>query len=54
MTTRAWRILGLVSLAAPLLVGQQGRVGGPVAGYVFDRSARTLRPILGIPGAWLM
>jgi DNA-binding beta-propeller fold protein YncE len=25
-----------------------------VAGYVFDRSARALRPILGIPGAWLV
>ncbi len=54
MTTRAWRILGLVSLAAPVLVGQQGGVGGPVAGYVFDNSARALRPILGIPSAWLM
>jgi DNA-binding beta-propeller fold protein YncE len=54
MTTRAWRILGLVSLAAPVLVGQQGGVGGPVAGYVFDNSAQALRPILGIPGAWLV
>ena len=54
MTTRAWRILVLVSLAAPLLVGQPGGVAGPVAGYVFDRSARALRPILGIPGAWLV
>ena len=51
MTTRAWRILGLVSLAAPVLVGQQGGVAGPVAGYVFDRSARALGPILGIPCA---
>jgi hypothetical protein len=54
MTTRAWRILVLVSLAAPLLVGQLGGLGGPVAGYVFDRPARALRPILGIPGAWLV
>ena len=54
MTTRAWRILGLMCLAASLLAGQQGGVGGPVAGYVFDRSARALRPILGIPGAWLV
>jgi hypothetical protein len=54
MTTRAWRILGLVSLAASVLVGQQGGVRGPVAGYVFDRSARALRSILGIPGAWLV
>ena len=54
MTTRAWRILGLVSLAASVLVGQQGGVRGAVAGYVFDRSARALRSILGIPGAWLV
>jgi hypothetical protein len=54
MTTRAWRILGLVCLAAPVLLAQQGGVGGPVAGYVFDNSARALRPILGIPGAWLV
>src|ERR1035437_4010643 len=54
MTTRAWRILGLVSLAASVLVGQQGGVRGAVAGYVFGRSARALRSILGIPGAWLV
>ncbi len=30
MTTRAWRILGLVSLAVPVLVGQQGGVAGPL------------------------
>jgi hypothetical protein len=31
--------------------GQQGRVAGPLAGIVFDPATRTLRPVLGIPGA---
>lgn len=31
--------------------GQQGQVTGPVTGYVFDSSARLVRPVLGIPGA---
>ena len=30
---------------------QQGQVAGPVAGYVFDGTAHTVRPVLGIPGA---
>jgi len=28
-----------------------GQIAGPVSGFVFDRSARGLRPVLGIPGA---
>jgi len=30
---------------------QQGQVAGPIAGYVYDGSARAVRPVLGIPGA---
>ena len=37
-----------------LLCGQQSTISGPVSGYVFDSSARVLRPILGIPGASLL
>jgi hypothetical protein len=37
---------GTVSLCA-----QQGSIGGPVAGYVFDTQAHVLRVIRGIPGA---
>lgn len=44
----AWMIFGVCGWA------QQGRVAGPLAGYVFDSSARLLRPVLGIPGASLM
>jgi DNA-binding beta-propeller fold protein YncE len=41
----------LLGLTAPLLVAQQGRIAGPVSGYVFDRTAHALRPVLGIAGA---
>jgi hypothetical protein len=44
-------IAGLLGLAAPAAFAQQGRVAGPVAGYVFDGGARVVRPVLGIPGA---
>jgi hypothetical protein len=32
-------------------LAQQGRIAGPVSGYVFDRFAHALRPVTGIPGA---
>jgi hypothetical protein len=32
----------------------QGTVSGPVTGYVFDRSAGSLRPVLGLPGGSLL
>lgn len=51
MSTRIFRILALISLPACLLPGQDSQIAGPVSGYVFDRAARGLRPILGIPGA---
>src|SRR4051794_32708730 len=52
MTIRSGWILyaaGAVSLCA-----QQGNIGGPVAGYVFDRQSQALRVIHGIPGASLI
>ncbi len=54
MTTRIGRIFILLAPAAGLLPAQQGRIAGPVPGYVFDSAARALRPILGIPGASLV
>lgn len=51
MVTRLSWILGIVALAAPVLLAQEGRVGGPLSGFVFDRSTHALRPIQGIPGA---
>lgn len=41
-------------LAAQLSMAQQSTLGGPIAGYVFDSSARVLRPVRGIPGASLL
>jgi hypothetical protein len=53
MKLRMLRALVLTSLAAVGILAQQGRVEGPVSGYVFDSSAQGLRPILGVPGASL-
>ena len=47
------QLLVVLAVAASPVCGQSG-VAGPVSGYVFDRSARVLRPILGIPGASLL
>lgn len=54
MTTRVWRLFALISLPATWLAGQNTQLAGPISGYVFDRSARGLRPILGIPGSSLL
>ena len=51
MTIRNRSLVNLLCLAAPLAFAQQGRVEGPVAGYVFDGGSQALRPVLGIPGA---
>jgi hypothetical protein len=51
MTIRNRSLVSLLCLAAPLALAQQGRVEGPVTGYVFDGQAQALRPVLGIPGA---
>lgn len=50
---RALAVLGLSILGATAYA-QQGQVSGPVVGYVFDGSARVVRPVLGIPGASLV
>lgn len=42
------------ALASSLLIAQQGKIAGPVSGYVFDRGAHALRPVLGIAGASLL
>ena len=54
MTPRIFPIIALASLAAVLEAQPQGTINGPVAGYVFDKSARALRPVLGLPGASLL
>jgi hypothetical protein len=54
MTSRFFPIFGLVSLAAALEAQPQGTINGPVAGYVFDKAAHALRPVLGLPGASLL
>jgi hypothetical protein len=51
---RVSRILVLTAAGAAFLAAQQGRLAGPLAGYVFDRQSQALRPILGIPGASTM
>jgi hypothetical protein len=47
------RILALILCAFPVLGSAQDRtaVSGPVSGFVFDQTARTLRPVVGVPGA---
>lgn len=48
------RWVAIFACFAPLMFGQQGKVQGPVAGYVFDSGAHAVRPILGIPGASIL
>jgi hypothetical protein len=45
------RILTIAGAAVAALLAQQGRIAGPVTGYVFDASSRAIRPVLGVPGA---
>jgi len=49
-----WPICGVVLAASSSLPAQQGRLSGPVAGFVFDNSGRVMRPIQGVPGASLL
>jgi len=49
-----WPICGMVLAASGSLPAQQGRLSGPVAGFVFDNSGRVMRPIQGVPGASLL
>lgn len=43
--------IGILAAFAAVGQAQQGQVAGPVLGYVFDGTARAVRPVLGIPGA---
>ncbi len=45
------RYLLLLAISVGLAGAQTGTFTGPVAGYVFDGGAHSLRPLLGIPGA---
>jgi hypothetical protein len=54
MTSRTLLIAALVSLVAVLEAQPQGTIIGPVGGYVFDKAAHALRPVLGLPGASLL
>ncbi|HWB86233.1 MAG TPA: hypothetical protein VG675_18965 [Bryobacteraceae bacterium] len=47
-------LFALVFAAAPVAFCQQGVLGGPVSGYVYDAQAHVLRPVQGIPGASLL
>jgi len=51
MMRTIWSLL--LVMAMSLAAGQQdpARISGPVLGYVLDREAAALRPVLGIPGA---
>lgn len=48
------RLVAMFAAAAALAYAQQGKVAGPIAGYVFDGAARAVRPVLGIPGASIL
>src|ERR1041384_649492 len=54
MITRIAKILGAGCMAAGFLCAQQGTIGGPVSGIVYDRTSHGLRAVLGIPGAAVM
>lgn len=43
--------LALLSLPIGLAVAQPSTFHGPVAGFVYSRASRTVRPLLGLPGA---
>ena len=54
MTVRNFCGFTLILLSAGGLAGESAQLAGPVSGYVFDASARGLRPILGVPGSSLL
>jgi hypothetical protein len=43
--------LCILVIAALNLGAQQTSLSGPISGYVFEASSRSIRPIMGIPGA---
>jgi hypothetical protein len=48
------RTLTLFAAGALTLAAQQGTVGGPISGYVYDGRSHAMRAIRGIPGASLV
>src|ERR1043166_3804615 len=50
MSIRVWPALTLICMA-PRVYAQQVSVAGPLSGFVFDGSARALRPVRGVAGA---
>ena len=44
----------MVLAVSATLAAQQGKLSGPVAGFVFDNTGLALRPIQGVPGASLL
>jgi hypothetical protein len=48
---RTGKLLHAIAISAGLAAAQTGTFSGPVAGYVFDSSSHSLRPVLGIPGS---
>ena len=51
MKIRSWSVCGIILATSGLLLAQQSRLSGPVAGFVFDGPGRVVRPIQGVPGA---
>jgi hypothetical protein len=54
MKISSWFVCGLALAATTILSAQQGTLTGPIAGFVYDNSAQSLRPINGVPGASLL
>jgi hypothetical protein len=52
--TRILYLVPALAITAISVEAQQATIAGPVTGYVFDSSAQSLRPILGLPGASLL
>lgn len=51
MSMRGACVVGLAGLTAMIAAAQDGQLGGPVTGLVFDPASRLLRPMLGVPGS---
>jgi hypothetical protein len=52
MRTRRTALIGLAMLIGALtLTAQQATLSGPISGYVFDNATRSVRAIMGLPGA---
>ncbi len=51
---QASRILSILCVGAAAAAAQQGRLSGPVTGYVFDGPSKAFRAVLGMPGASIL